>query len=89
MKFDQRAVFEFGLNNDSNAKIQVYKRTVKDGDELVEYSVPKISGEKGQLHCILEQWPDFRRSGSPSSLGTSALTSKRRKAVPLTRPEKR
>ena len=59
MKFDQRAVFAFGLNHDSDAKIQLHKRTVKEGDENVEYTVPKISGEKGQLHCILEQWPDF------------------------------
>ncbi|EJK52321.1 hypothetical protein THAOC_28417 [Thalassiosira oceanica] len=59
MKFDPRAVFEFGLYNDSDAKIQVHKRTVKEGEELVEYTVPKISGEKGPLHCILEQWPDF------------------------------
>ncbi|EJK51373.1 hypothetical protein THAOC_29453, partial [Thalassiosira oceanica] len=59
MKFDPRAVFEFGLYNDSDAKIQVHKRTVKEDEELVEYTVPKISGEKGPLHCSLEQWPDF------------------------------
>ncbi|EJK66321.1 hypothetical protein THAOC_12768 [Thalassiosira oceanica] len=59
MKFDPRAVFDFGLYNDSDAKIQVHKRTVKEGEELVEYTVPKISGEKGPLHCILEQWPGF------------------------------
>ena len=60
MKFHRLAVFKFGLPYESDKKEKSYKVEVKETDgSTVVYTVPKICGKKGQLHCILEQWPAF------------------------------
>ena len=68
MKIDRQAVFQFGHVYDSDAKEKIFKRPGKVDGSAVEFSVQIISGKRGIMHAILEQFPAFDRMRKGCSL---------------------
>ena len=52
-------MFEFGHVYDSDVKEKLYKREGTRDGANVEFSVPIISGARGNMHAFLEHFPSF------------------------------